>query len=70
MELQKGREELTRDEEEKAEKVRKEGGGRREVAVTVGITRRNKEIGTRPVTTDGEDGDQRMRYQDVTLISA
>lgn len=48
--LQKAREELAREEEEKAEKARKEKCGRTEVAVAVEIIRRREKNVSRPVT--------------------
>lgn len=73
LDMPKTSEELTRVEkkEEKTEKMWKEGGGRREVAmaVAVEIIRRNEEEVVRPVKKDGEDRNLRMRDQDIILTS-
>lgn len=70
IELQKAIEELAREEEKEAEEARKEGGRRREIAVSMDIIRRGKENVARLVTRDGEDRNLRMRNQEATLESA
>lgn len=62
LDLQKVREELAREGGESPKKGRRRG----EVALAVEIVKRNEENMARPVTSDGGDGDLRMRDQDVT----
>lgn len=57
-------------EEEEAVKAQKDGRGRRELAVAVEIVRKSEEKVARPGTRDGDDGDLKMRDQDVTLEPA
>lgn len=67
LELQKGREELAREEQEETEKAPKERGGRREVPVAVKIVRRSEENVAKPVKRDRKDRNRRIRDQNVTL---
>lgn len=66
LEYQKAREELEKEEEEEMEKSQKHDGRRREEEVAVEIVRRSEKEVARPETRVEEDGDLKMRDQDIT----